>query len=144
MFAKLVTQISSFMIQSQILYFLVTMIFYFILKVLNIFKRFILLPYLSKYKHIHSNLRLKYIWSWKNHHTWPHSMDYIHQHVQYPISQSPVLVWPTNGVSIISRKFSQAPIDSKSKDSKIPSTWSFFMFYFQYDLKRWCHSEVIF
>ena len=53
---------------------------------LNIFKCFILLPYLSKYAHIHSNLWLKYIWSWKNHHTRLHSMDYIHQHVQYPIS----------------------------------------------------------
>jgi hypothetical protein len=39
-----------------------------------------------------------------------------------------------NGVLIISWKFSQASIDSKSKDSKIPSTWSFFMFTFQYDL----------
>jgi hypothetical protein len=31
-------------------------------------------------------------------------------------------------------KILQASIDSKSKDSKIPSTWSFFMFTFQYDL----------
>src|SRR3954462_4037544 len=49
-----------------------------------------------------------------------------------------------NGVLIISRKVSQASFDKKSKDSKIPSTWSFFMFSFQYNLNGDVTSKVIF
>jgi hypothetical protein len=48
---------------------------------------------------------------------------------------------------IITRNFLQESIDSKSKDSKIPSIWSSFMFSFQYDLNdgvthKWSYNHL--
>ena len=119
------------------------MILNFTLKLLEIFKRFRLAS-LRKYIHIYSSHR----WRWESndiHRVRQHSSNCTHQYVWFPTSHLSVPLYRKTGGLVIFpiRHGSHVSSDSKSSDSKSPTTWSFFMRFTPIWLKQQCHKYVV-